>query len=145
MRCSSSRPGRRVPTPSCSSSPRCRTTACSRELHDAGTDLGLAIVVEAHDEAELDRALAIGPRIVGVNARDLGDFGEDLSVGERVAKRIPPAVVAVAESAIRSVDDARRMADAGYDAVLVGEALVRAADPSALVAELTAVPRQNRS
>ena len=116
-----------------------------RDLHEAGTDLGMAIVVEAHDEAELDRALAIGPRVVGVNARDLGDFGEDLSVGERVAKRIPPAVVAVAESAIRSVDDARRMADAGYDAVLVGEALVRAADPSALVAELTAVPRQNRS
>jgi len=115
-----------------------------QELHAAATELGLTVLVEAHDEPELDRALAIGPRVVGVNARDLGDFAEDLSVGERVAKRIPPDVVAVAESAIRSVDDARRMADAGYDAVLVGEALVRAADPAALVAGLAAVPRQNR-
>jgi indole-3-glycerol phosphate synthase len=119
-----------------------------RELHDAGTDLGLAVVVEAHDEAELERALAIGPRIVGVNARDLGDFGEDLSISERVAKRIPAGVMAVAESAIRSIDDARRMAGAGYDAVLVGEALVRAADPTQFVRELTALtsePRQKRS
>ena len=115
-----------------------------RELHTAATELQLTVLVEAHDEGELDRALAIGPRVVGVNARDLGDFAEDLSVGERVAKRIPPDVVAVAESAIRSVDDARRMADAGYDAVLVGEALVRAADPAQLVAALAAVPRQNR-
>ena len=116
-----------------------------RDLHDAATALGLAVLVEAHDEAELDRALALGPRVVGVNARDLGDFGEDLSVGERLAKRIPAEIVAVAESAIRSVDDARRMAAAGYDAVLVGEALVRAADPARLVRELAVVPRQNRS
>ncbi len=116
-----------------------------RELHEAASGLGLAVLVEAHDEAELDRALAVDPRIVGVNARDLGNFGEDLSVGERLAKRIPVGVVAVAESAIRSVDDARRMAGAGYDAVLVGEALVRAADPATLVREFTAVPRQNRS
>jgi indole-3-glycerol phosphate synthase len=115
-----------------------------RDLHTAATELGLAVLVEAHDEPELDRALAVGPAIVGVNARDLGTFGEDLSISERMAKRIPAAVVAVAESAIRSVDDARRMAEAGYDAVLVGEALVRAADPAHLVAAFTAVPRQNR-
>ncbi|HZP27532.1 MAG TPA: indole-3-glycerol phosphate synthase TrpC [Acidimicrobiia bacterium] len=116
-----------------------------RELHDAAIGLGLAVLVEAHDEGELDRALAAGARVVGVNARDLGNFDEDLSVGERLAKRIPPEIVAVAESAIRSVDDARRMADAGYDAVLVGEALVRAADPTGLVAAFAAVPRQRRT
>jgi indole-3-glycerol phosphate synthase len=120
-----------------------------RELHVDATALGLAVVVEVHDEAELDRALAVNPRILGVNARNLGDFGEDLSIGEQLAKRIPDDVVAVAESAIRSVEDARRMAAAGYDAVLVGEALVRAADPTRFVHDLTAIetnePRQKRS
>ena len=69
---------------------------------------------------------AIGARIVGVNSRSLQTFGEDLGVAEGLAARIPDDVVAVAESAIRSVEDAQRMADAGFDAVLVGEGLVRA-------------------
>ena len=68
------------------------------------------MLVETHDDAELERALAIGARIVGVNARDLGTFDEDLGVGERLAALVPPDVVAVAESAIRSRDDAARMA-----------------------------------
>ena len=62
----------------------------------------LGVLVEAHDGAELERALAIGAQIVGVNARDLGTFAEDLGVGERLATLIPPEVIAVAESAIRS-------------------------------------------
>jgi indole-3-glycerol phosphate synthase len=115
-----------------------------RELHDAATGLGLTVLVEVHDEPELDRALALEAGVIGVNARDLATFGEDLSLGERIAKRIPEAVAAVAESAIRSVDDARRMAGAGFDAVLVGEALVRSADPTGLVAAMTSVPRQTR-
>jgi indole-3-glycerol phosphate synthase len=114
------------------------------ELQSLATDLGLAVLVETHDDAELDRALEVGARIVGVNARDLGTFAEDLGVGERLATRLPADVIAVAESAIRSVDDARRMAAAGYDAVLVGEMLVRAADASAVVRELAAVPRCGR-
>ena len=116
-----------------------------RALHELAGELGLTALVEAHDETELDRALAIGAHVVGVNARDLGTFSEDLSASERLAKRVPAEVVAVAESAIRSVADARRMADAGYDAVLVGEALVRAPDPAALVHGLAAVPRTPRS
>jgi indole-3-glycerol phosphate synthase len=68
-----------------------------------------------------------------VNARDLGTFGEDLGRSEWLVDRIPDDVIAVAESAIRSAEDAERMAAAGYDAVLVGEALVRRQDPSALV------------
>ncbi len=115
-----------------------------RDLHELAGDLGLAVVVETHDEAELDAALALAPRVVGVNARDLGTFDEDLGVAERLAARIPADVVAVAESAIRAPDDAKRMASAGFDAVLVGEALARAADPATLVAQLAAVPRRPR-
>ena len=88
------------------------------------------MLVETHDDAELERALAIGAHIVGVNARNLGTFAEDLAVGERLAAACRPTSVAIAESAIRSVDDATRMAAAGFDAVLVGEMLVRAADPT---------------
>ncbi len=100
------------------------------ELHGLAVDLGLAVLVETHDEHELDRALAAGARIVGVNSRSLRTFAEDLAVAENLAARVPADVVRVAESAVRSVADARRMADAGFDAVLVGEALVRAADPA---------------
>lgn len=118
--------------------------ALLRDLHDLAVDLGLAVLVEAHDGTELDRALWAGARIVGVNARDLGTFAEDLGVGERLASRLPPDVVAVAESAIRSVDDAERMAAAGFDAVLVGEMLVRAADATNVVRGLTRVARGGR-
>jgi indole-3-glycerol phosphate synthase len=107
-------------------------------------ELGLAALVEVHDEAEVDRALAAGATIVGVNARDLGTFGEDLGVCERLSSRVPPDVTAVAESAIRAPDDARRMADSGYDAVLVGEALVRSQDPAALVQAMTQHPVRRR-
>jgi indole-3-glycerol phosphate synthase len=115
-----------------------------RDLHELAGELGLAVLVETHDAAELEAALALGPGVVGVNARDLGTFDEDLGGAERLAARIPPDVVAVAESAIRAPDDAKRMAAAGFDAVLVGEALARAADARALVAQLAAVPRRPR-
>src|SRR5262249_44238537 len=107
--------------------------ALLHDLHALAAELGLAVLVEAHDAPELERALAIGARIVGVNARDLGTFNEDLGVGERLVSTIPPDVVAIAESAIRSAADAARMADSGFDAVLVGEMLVRSPDPSAAV------------
>jgi indole-3-glycerol phosphate synthase len=112
-----------------------------RELHELAIDLGLSPLVEVHDDAELDRALAIGATFVGINARDLGSFAEDLSVGERLIGRLPEEAVSVAESAIRSVADAERMAGVGFDAVLVGEALVRADDPAALVRDLTSIAR----
>jgi len=102
-------------------------------------ELGLAALVEADDAAGVERALAAGARIVGVTNRNLRDFGEDLSTGTRLAGLIPPEVVAVAESAIRSVDDARAMAEAGFSAVLVGEHLVRSTDPEAAVAALAAL------
>jgi indole-3-glycerol phosphate synthase len=114
------------------------------ELHFLATALGLAVLVEVHNEAELGRALAVDARIVGVNARDLGTFAEDLTLGERLAAAVPVDVVAVAESAIRSVADAQRMADAGFDALLVGEMLVKAADATATVRELRSIARTGR-
>ncbi|MGZ8735280.1 MAG: indole-3-glycerol phosphate synthase TrpC [Acidimicrobiia bacterium] len=100
-----------------------------RELQVLATELDLAALVEAHDGNEVERALAAGARIVGVNCRNLGSFAEDLTTAERLRSDIPAEVIAVAESAIRSPEDARRMAGAGYDAILVGEYLVRSADP----------------
>jgi indole-3-glycerol phosphate synthase len=118
--------------------------ALLRDLHDLAGDLGLAALVEAHDAPELERALDLGAQIVGVNARDLATFDENLAGVARLAATIPSDVVAVAESAIRSPADAAQMAAVGFDAVLVGEALVRAADPAGLVAEFAAPLRSTR-
>lgn len=109
------------------------------DLVALAANLGMAALVEADDEAGVERALAAGATVVGVTNRDLRTFGEDLGTSERLAALLPPGVLAVAESAIRSPDDARRMAAAGFSAVLVGEALVRAPDPQAAVAALAAV------
>ncbi|HSO96463.1 MAG TPA: indole-3-glycerol phosphate synthase TrpC [Acidimicrobiia bacterium] len=118
--------------------------ALLRDLHDLAGELGLAALVETHDEPELERALALGAQIVGVNARDLATFDENLAGVARLASTIPSDVVAVAESAIRSPADAAHMAQVGFDAVLVGEALVRAPDPAGLVAEFAAPLRSTR-
>jgi indole-3-glycerol phosphate synthase len=91
-------------------------------------ELGLAALVEVHHEGELERALTAGSRIVGVNQRDLRTFQVDHDRAHAMASQIPAGVLAVAESGIRNADDARRLAEAGYDAILVGEALVRAQD-----------------
>ena len=101
------------------------------DLHTLATELELGVLVEAHDDGEIDRAVAAGARVVGVNCRDLTTFAEDLGTAERHRDRIPRDVVAVAESAIRSPADAHRMAAAGYPAVLIGEMLARAEDPTA--------------
>jgi indole-3-glycerol phosphate synthase len=107
-----------------------------RGFHDLATSLGMAVLVEAHDEREVGRALAAGARVVGVNQRDLVTFEVDTDRAVRVALAIPVDVVRVAESGIGGADDARRLHDAGYDAVLVGEHLVRSGDPSAAVRRL---------
>jgi indole-3-glycerol phosphate synthase len=109
-------------------------------FHARATTLGLAALVEVHDEAELDRALDAGARLVGVNQRDLRTFAVDRDRACALAARIPSAVVAVAESGIRDGDDARRLAEAGYDAILVGETLVRAGDRAAALRTLIGHP-----
>ena len=115
------------------------------DLYEAATALGLSVVVEAHDEHEIERALTAGAAIVGINNRDLATFAEDLGVGERLAALLPASVVGVAESAVRAPTDAMRLGAVGFDAVLVGEALVRADDPTALVRDLGAALVNRRS
>ena len=99
-------------------------------------ELGLAALVEVHTEDEVDRALAAGADLVGVNQRDLVTFQVDRERAERLAPRIPAGVVKVAESGLRGAEDAVRLSRAGYDAVLVGETFVTADDPAAAVQEM---------
>ena len=98
--------------------------------------VGLDVLVEVHDEAELERALAVGATLVGVNQRDLVTFEVDHARAERMAAAIPAGVVKVAESGVRDAGDARRLADAGYDAILVGETLVTSPDPANTIHDL---------
>jgi indole-3-glycerol phosphate synthase len=102
-----------------------------RELHALARELGLAALVEVHTEGELDRALALDPEIVGVNARDLTTFAVDVATVERLLPQIPRSCVRVAESGLRSLADLQRVRAAGADAALVGEALMRARDAEA--------------
>src|ERR1700722_11975232 len=99
-------------------------------------ELGLAALVEVHDGEELARALGAGAGLIGVNQRDLRTFQVDHERARALGARIPPGVLAVAESGIRDGADARRLAEAGYDAILVGETLVRAEDRPAQLREL---------
>ena len=107
-----------------------------RAFHSLARELGLDALVEVHDEAEVARALDAGASLIGVNQRDLVTFEVDTDRAVRVAGEIPGGVVKVAESGVRSGDDARRLRDAGYDAVLVGETLVTSPDPAATLREL---------
>jgi indole-3-glycerol phosphate synthase len=109
-----------------------------RDLHEAAQAAGLDSLFEVHDEDELARALTHRPRLVGVNNRNLSTFAIDLAFSERVIPRMPAEVIKVAESGIRTAADAARMRAAGADALLVGESLMRAADPGALLRDLRA-------
>ena len=104
--------------------------------HRLAVEVGLDVLVEIHDEAELEVAMRAGATVVGVNQRDLVTFEVDHARAERVAAAIPSTVVRVAESGIRDAADAKALREAGYDAVLVGETLVRSVDPTATVREL---------
>lgn len=99
-------------------------------------ELGIDALVEIHDEPELDRALAAGADLVGVNQRDLVTFAVDTARALRMAPRMPVGVVRVAESGIGGAADAAALATAGYHAVLVGEHLVTSGDAAAAVAAL---------
>ncbi len=98
--------------------------AALARLHRLVTETGMTALVEAHDADEVDRALAVGARVVGVNARDLRTFTLDSALFGRLADRITDSVIRVAESAVRTADDVARYRRDGADAVLVGEALV---------------------
>jgi indole-3-glycerol phosphate synthase len=100
--------------------------------------LGIAAVVEIHNEPELQRAIASGARIIGVNNRDLRTFTVSLDTSLRLAELIPPGVIRVSESGIESRADIERLRQAGYHAFLVGERLMRAAVPEQALRELLA-------
>lgn len=108
-------------------------------FHELSTEIGLDVLVEIHDERELERALIVGATLVGVNQRDLVTFQVDTDRAVRMAPQMPTGVVRVAESGVRGIDDATVLRAAGYHAVLVGETLVTAGDPQAAVAALRAI------
>lgn len=105
-------------------------------LHALAVEVGLEVLVEIHDEHELEAAMAAGARMVGVNQRDLVTFQVDHARALRMASVIPDDVVKVAESGVRDANDARELQAAGYHAVLVGETLVTTSDPAGLLREL---------
>jgi indole-3-glycerol phosphate synthase len=106
---------------------------------------GIDALVEVHDETEAQRALGAGARIVGVNQRDLRTFEVDPRRAESVIAALPRATVTVCESGFGSVGDVERAAEVGFDAVLVGEAFVTAADPGATVKAFSLVPTVQRA
>lgn len=108
------------------------------ELQAAAGDLGMRCLVETHSQADLDRALQADARVIGVNARDLESLQVDPGRALATLARVPDDRVRVFESGVRTREDVRRAEQAGADAVLVGEALMRATDPAAKIAELLA-------
>jgi indole-3-glycerol phosphate synthase len=107
-----------------------------KRLYALACEYGLHCLFEAHDEAEVKRCVDCGARIIGVNNRNLQTMRVDLSSFEAIRRFIPAGVPAVAESGLRAPMDARRMRDAGADAVLVGEALMRSSDIAGAVAAM---------
>jgi indole-3-glycerol phosphate synthase len=114
--------------------------ATLRRLVRFARGMQLDLLVEVHGEAELDRALAAGATIIGVNHRDLDTLAIDLDLSARLAPRFPAHVIRVAESGLRTAADLREMRARGYHAVLVGEALMRAPSPGEALAELLREP-----
>ena len=106
------------------------------EFFKFSIELGLDVLVEVHDEIELTLAIDSGATLIGVNQRDLHSFEVDHQRAVRMAAMIPTNVVRVAESGVKTRDDARSLRDAGYDAVLVGESLVTSNNISNSVREL---------
>ncbi|MGC1129059.1 MAG: indole-3-glycerol phosphate synthase TrpC [Candidatus Acidiferrales bacterium] len=108
------------------------------ELLDLGRQLKMEALVEVHSRAELTRALAAGARVVGVNNRDLRDFKVRLETSIELAEEIPDACIAVSESGLHAHEDLAKLRHAGFDAFLIGEQLMKRADPAAALRELLA-------
>lgn len=110
-----------------------------REYRALCDHLGLSALVEAHDEKEIEKALAAGARIIGVNNRNLKDFSVDIQNGIRLRKYVPENVLFVAESGIRSRSDIVELEAGGVNGVLIGETLMRSADKKAMLKELKGI------
>lgn len=107
-----------------------------RTFVDLASHIDIDVLVEVHDEEELDLALSVGASMVGVNQRDLVTFAVDHERAVRMGSLIPDGIVKVAESGVRGRQDAIALRRAGYDAILVGEHLVTSSDPGAAVTDL---------
>ena len=116
----------------------CVDDATAKALNTAAHDLRMDVLAEVHDEAELDRALALETRLIGINNRDLRTFEVSLETTERLAARVPKDRVIVAESGIETHDDCVRLERCGVSTFLVGEALMRQADVEAATRRLLA-------
>jgi indole-3-glycerol phosphate synthase len=103
--------------------------ATLRHLYDEAKAFQLDVLVEVHDLPEMERALELGADLIGVNNRNLKTFEIDLATTERLADEVPDEVLLVSESGIRTLEDARRALEAGANAVLIGESLMRSDDP----------------
>ena len=115
------------------------------ELLSGARELGMAALVETHDAAELERALAAGADVVGINNRDLSTFRSSVAVTLELVRRVPAEVVVISESGLTTRQDLATVGAAGADAVLMGEALLRSPRPGDAVAALTGVPRGPRA
>jgi indole-3-glycerol phosphate synthase len=115
-----------------------------RELIDLGREIGMEALVEVHTAAELDRALAAGARILGVNNRDLKTLTVRVETSFELIDRIPEDCMAVSESGLRTRDDLLRLRSAGFDAFLIGEHLMLAPDPAAALADLLGIAPQHK-
>jgi len=115
-----------------------------RDMVGLAREIGLTPLVEAHTEAELARAVAVGADVIGINARDLTTLRVDRSVFRKLVPGIPAGVVRVAESGVTGPASVAEYHEWGADVVLVGEALVRSGDPRSAIAEFTGGPRLAR-
>lgn len=111
-----------------------------RELHALALALGMTPLVEVHTRAELETALDLRPLLVGINNRNLHDFGVQLETTLALRPFVPPGIAVVSESGIHTRQDVDRLAECGIDAILVGEAIVTAPDPQAKLRELASLP-----
>lgn len=108
----------------------------TKELLDYAKSLGVDVIVEVHDKAELEYAVSIEAEIIGINNRNLHDFTENIQTCLALVDLIPPHIIKIAESAIRSAEDIKKVKQAGFNAVLIGEALVKANDPTLFLNEM---------
>jgi len=108
-------------------------------LYHTAKDLSLDVLVEVHDLPEMDRALELGADLIGINNRNLKTFAIDLATTEALADEVPEEVLLISESGIKTLTDAQRVLDAGANAVLIGESLMRANDPAAEISAYLAL------